>query len=218
MLIDKPAGITSHGVVGYLRRITGIKKIGHAGTLDPFATGLLILAVGREATKRIDQFVKSGKKYEAEIFFGAETDTYDREGKIVKEYECKKIDEEKIKEILKNFIGKQLQIPPMYSAKKINGKKLYELARKNIEIERKPAEIEIYDLQILKYEWPILKISVNCSSGTYIRSLAYDMGRKLDCGAYLQELRRTKIGEYEVEKAIQLDRVKEDWVKFLFHF
>jgi len=217
ILIDKPSGITSHDVIDRLRSITDVKRIGHAGTLDPFATGLLIVAVGREATREISKFVKMDKEYIAELWLGAETDTYDREGKITKEYESAPIPAEKIEAALKEFIGKQLQTPPMYSAKKINGQKLYELARQNIEVERKPSEIEIYELELLEYSWPTLKIKVNCSTGTYIRSIAFDLGRKLNCGAYLQELRRTKIGEHSIEQAIPLEDLKsEDWGDYLF--
>ena len=218
ILIDKPLGITSHGVIACLRRIIGIRKIGHAGTLDPFATGLLIVAIGREATKKIDQFVKLDKEYIAEVFLGAETDTYDQEGKIINSYDGLPIEKEKIEETLKKFLGKQQQIPPMFSAKKVNGKKLYELARKNIEIERKPSEIEIFDLELIEYGWPLLKIKVHCSSGTYIRSLAFDFGRELNCGAYLKGLRRSKIGEYNVEQSAAPDKIaKENWEELLFN-
>lgn len=217
ILINKQPGPTSHDVVGKLRRITKIRRIGHAGTLDPFASGLLLIAVGRESTKKISQFVKLSKEYIADVFFGAETDTYDRDGKTTKKYECAEIDQEKVEEILKKFIGKQKQIPPMYSAKKVGGQKLYELARKNIEIEREPSDVEIYDLEILQYKWPILKLRIACSSGTYIRSLAFDIGRKLNCGAYLEELKRTKIGEYRVENSVQTDQLSEEnWTEYLF--
>ncbi|KKR22010.1 MAG: tRNA pseudouridine synthase B [Parcubacteria group bacterium GW2011_GWE2_39_37] len=217
MLVDKPVGPTSHWVVGRLRRITGIRKIGHAGTLDPFASGLLLLAIGREATREINQFVKLDKEYIADIFFGAETDTYDREGKITRNYDSI-VSRSEIEEVLKNFLGCQKQLPPMFSAKKINGKKLYELARKNIEVERQPADIKIYELEILDYSWPILKLRVACSSGTYIRSLAFDIGRKLNCGAHLQELRRTRIGHFGLGGAVSIDELDENnWQEHLFY-
>jgi len=217
ILIDKPVGPTSFSVVAYLRRITGIKKIGHAGTLDPFASGLLLCAIGREATREIGQFVKLGKEYEADIFLGKSTDTFDREGNVIKEYAGKNIGRKAVEAVVFSFLGKQLQIPPMFSAKKIGGKKLCDLARKGIKIERQPNGIEIYELKILRYSWPHLKIRISCSSGTYIRSLADDLGQKLGSGAYLAELRRTRINGYLVKKAVKLEKIKaENWCKFLF--
>jgi len=222
ILINKPSGPTSHDVIDKLRRITGIKKIGHAGTLDPFAHGLLIVAIGREATREIDRFVKLDKEYVADLYLGATTDTYDREGKISYKVESKKlkvIDKNKIKKILKKFIGKQKQVPPMYSAKKIKGKKLYELARKGIEIQREAVEIMIYELEIRSYEWPRLKIKVKCSSGTYIRSLAYDVGEVLGCGAYLEELERTAIGKLKLSEAVSVKELDDkSWENKLIFF
>jgi len=217
ILIDKPVGPTSFGVIARLRRITGIKKIGHAGTLDPFASGLLLCAIGRSATREIEQFVKLSKEYEADVVLGKSTDTFDREGRIIKEYSGKKIKRKAVEAAVFSFLGKQLQIPPMFSAKKIGGKKLCDLARKGIQIERQPNEIEIYELKILHYSWPYLKIGISCSSGTYIRSLADDLGKKLESGAYLAELRRTRINGYLVKKAVILNELKEEnWRKFLF--
>jgi len=209
LLINKPSGPTSHDIINKLRRLTDIKKIGHAGTLDPFASGLLICAVGREATKEIDKFVKLDKEYIATLHLGAVTDSYDRTGKIIAaSAEVRQLAEPPKKEIVEKavleFIGPQLQTPPMFSAKKINGKKMYELARQGKEVERQPCAITIYEMEILSYDWPILKIKVKCSTGTYIRTIAYDLGERLGCGAYLEELERTKIGEYGVEEAIRL--------------
>jgi tRNA pseudouridine55 synthase len=204
LLINKPSGPTSHDIINKLRAITGIKKIGHAGTLDPFASGLLICAVGREATREIDKFVKLDKEYIATLHLGAVTDTYDRTGKVVKEYPSEIINEAIIEKTVAEFIGGQLQTPPMFSAKKIQGKKMYELARQGKTVERQPCAINIMALQILSYDWPALKLKINCSSGTYIRTLAFDLGERLGSGAYLEELERTKIGEYSVEDAIRL--------------
>ena len=216
LLINKRSGPTSHDVVDSLRIITGIRKIGHAGTLDPFASGLLLMALGRQATKRIDQFVKKDKTYIATLGLGTTTDTYDRKGVKI-EKDCIKPDEEKIKKVLNDFIGEQEQIPPMFSAKKIKGKKLYELARKGIEIERKPSQINIYNIKLLNFSWPVLKLEVHCSTGTYIRSLANDIGEKLNCGAYLEELERTKIGDFDIKKAYEVDNLtKDNWKGFLF--
>jgi tRNA pseudouridine55 synthase len=206
LLVDKPVDWTSHDVVGYLRGVTKIKKIGHAGTLDPFATGLLIVAVQREATKRIDEFHTFTKTYIATIQLGAVSNTQDKTGTITQtknaDSNIKNITKQQIEETLKQFTGKQLQTPPMFSAKKVKGKKLYELARKGIEIERMPNEIEIYNIQLLEYKNATLKITCEVSTGTYIRTLAHDIGQALGVGAYCEELRRTSIGAYSVEDAL----------------
>jgi len=216
ILINKPPGITSHDVVDYLRRITKIKKIGHAGTLDPFAEGLLILGIGRQSTKKLSIFQQKDKEYVTTLRLGAESDTFDKEGKIT-EKEIKKIPELKeIKEVLNKFLGEIEQIPPIFSAKKIKGKKLYELARKEIKIEPKPQKIKIYEISILDYNFPYLKIKVKCSTGTYIRSLADQIGKKLGCGAYLEKLVRTKIGEFSFDKTISLSKLNSrNWKNFL---
>lgn len=207
LLINKPVGWTSHDVVGFLRKqYPRGTKVGHAGTLDPFATGLLIVGVGRDATKRLDEFKNLPKVYEAVLFLGATTDTQDKDGVITPTGVEEKYTEDKIKEILKTFVGPQLQTPPMYSAKKINGQKLYDLARQGIEVERKPNEIEIYNIELLNYDYPRLKIRVNCSTGTYIRTLGHDIGQKLGCGAYCEELTRTSIGEYTLDKAQNINK------------
>jgi tRNA pseudouridine55 synthase len=216
ILLDKPAGPTSFGMVAFLRRTTGIKKIGHAGTLDPFATGLLIMGVGRQATRQLDSFLKQEKEYEATLRLGARTDTFDIEGEIKDVYSGEEIKNKEIKKIVASFKGKQKQTPPMFSAKKIGGKKLYELARAGKEIFREPSNIEIIKIKVLKYKWPELKIVVACSSGTYIRSLANDIGLKLGCGAYLTALRRTKIGRFNVKSAIVTTKItSKNWQKLL---
>ena len=218
IVINKPAGPTSHNIVDRMRKITGIKKIGHAGTLDPFAEGVLILAVGRGATKQIDRLVKTKKKYIADIRLGAVTDTYDRTGQIVEEKETAPPSKEEVKKVLNGFQGEQEQLPPMYSAKKVKGKKLYELARQGKEVERKTVTINIYSIELLKYEFPDLRIKVQCSSGTYLRTLAYDIGRELDCGAYLQELQRTAVGGYKLKSAINIEKITSDnWTKYLIN-
>lgn len=210
LLVDKPKGWTSFDAVARIRREASKQlgekkvKVGHAGTLDPFATGLLIIGVGREATKRIDEFKQQKKVYLAEIELGAVSDSYDSEGEITR-FEVKDIPSKaEIKQVLNSFLGKIRQIPPMYSAKKVAGKRLYELARQGKEVERQPAKVEIYKIKLKNYSFPVLKIKVVCSSGTYIRSLAYDIGQKLGVGAYCRELRRLKIGKYSVRIAIKL--------------
>lgn len=213
LLINKEEGWTSHDVVGYLRKVTKIKKIGHAGTLDPFATGLLIVGVEREATKRLDEFKGMKKVYEAVVQLGAMSDTYDKTGVIeITEMNNEPFTEEEIKKVLQNFVGEQTQIPPMYSAKKVGGTKLYELARQGIEIERKPHQITIFHLELLEYNYPLLKVDVSCSAGTYIRSLAHDIGQKLGQGAYCEELVRTKIGDFNLTQAVEVkDLDRENW-------
>jgi tRNA pseudouridine55 synthase len=216
ILINKPTGITSHDVVDKLREITKIKRIGHAGTLDPFATGLLILGIGREFTKKLSLFQRKDKEYIATLRLGAESDTFDREGKIV-ERKFEKIPErKKVEEVLKSFLGEIEQIPPAFSARKVKGKKLYQLARKGMKVQPKPKKVKIYEISILEYRFPHLKIKVKCSSGTYIRSLANDIGKKLGCGAYLEELVRTKIGEFSIKNAVELSKLtSQNWKSFL---
>lgn len=218
LLIDKEAGWTSFDVVAKIRNITGEKKVGHAGTLDPFATGLLIILVGKAATKRQAEFMKMDKEYEATLELGKVSTTGDLEG-IITPYSHSGLDPESrehtkrkeqpdscfrrndIQEVLKKFIGEIEQVPPTYSAIKVKGKRAYELARKGIEPELKPRKVKIYDIKILNYTWPFLTIRVKCSSGTYIRSLAKDIGEALGTGAYLKELQRTRIGKFSVKDA-----------------
>ena len=217
ILIKKPKGITSHDVVNILRKITNVKKVGHAGTLDPLASGLLILGVGREATKKLSLFQKADKEYVATLKLGAVSDTLDKEGHV-EQIEVKKIPKRKdVKAAIKKFIGKIQQIPPVFSAKKIRGEKFYELARKGIKVQPKPQEVTIYQILILQYDFPFLKIKVKCSSGTYLRSLAFDIGKALGCGAYLEDLVRTKIGRFSVKNAVELSDLNSDnWQEFLF--
>lgn len=200
LLIDKAAANSSFFVVKILRRITHIQKIGHAGTLDPFATGLLILLLGRSATRLSNTWMEQQKTYRAVLSLGSSTNTYDIEGTITATSSYVP-SLEQIQETLSLFQGETLQIPPMYSAKKVEGKKLYELARAGKEIERKPVSVHM-EISLLSYEYPLLSLEVTCSKGTYIRSLAHDIGEKLQCHAHLSSLRRTKIGSYCVEEAV----------------
>ncbi len=208
LLIDKPAGLTSHKVVEQVRRLFGVKRVGHAGTLDPFATGLLIVGVGREATKKLGELAKLDKEYTATVRLGTESATGDTEGIITANEQVSELADEQIEKTLKQFLGKQRQIPPMYSAKKVKGQKLYELARKGKEIERKATEIEVKELEILHYEWPQLRLRASVSSGTYMRVLAQDIGRALGVGGYLTALRRTKIGQFDVREAKTLEELE----------
>ena len=220
LLLNKPTGPTSHDMVYKLRKITGIKKIGHAGTLDPFASGLLIMAIGRESTKQISKYVKLDKEYIATLYLGATSTTHDPEGEITKKpgfgYPKPGFNAEEIKKVLEKFKGEQKQIPPMFSAKKVKGKKLYELARKGIEIKREAVDINIKNLELLEYKWPELELKIKCSSGTYIRSLAYDIGEALRTGAYLTVLERISIGEFLLNKSCKIEELNEDnWEGFL---
>ena len=221
-LINKPKGPTSHDIVDEVRRITGERRVGHAGTLDPFAEGLLIILVGRKETKKQSEFLNLDKTYEATLTLGIETDTHDLTGKPVKSQfpifnfqipnhrlrrgpaksgDNFQIPISKIKKVLKKFEGEQMQIPPKFSAKKIKGKKAYELARRGKEFELEPKNVKIYYIKLLDYNYPELLIETKVSSGTYIRALARDIGEKLGTGAYLRNLRRTKIGEFSVKDA-----------------
>jgi tRNA pseudouridine55 synthase len=216
LIINKPRGITSHDVVKKLREITNIKKIGHSGTLDPLAEGLLILGIGREFTKKLNTLQKEDKEYIATLKLGEISDTFDKEGRI-KKLKIKNIPKkEEIERVLNAFLGQIEQIPPIFSAKKIGGKKSYQLARKGIIPKLKPQKVNIYEISLLAYDFPLLKIKIKCSHGTYIRSLANDIGEKLGCGAYLEELVRTKIGETSIDDAIQLSELNpKNWKKYL---
>ena len=203
IFVDKPAGISSFGAVARVRRILSEReghrvKVGHTGTLDPFATGLLILLAGK-ATKKAPELTKKDKVYEAELRLGATSTTGDPEGEIT-ETGAKLPDLAQIEAILPQFTGKSQQKPPIFSAIKINGQRAYKLARKGQQVEMPTREVEIYSLEIIGYEAPILKIRTHVSSGTYIRSLAEDIGAALGCGAYLTALRRTQIADYKLDE------------------
>ena len=217
LLIDKPAGITSHDAVDRVRRVFGTRRVGHAGTLDPFATGLLIIGVNG-ATKRLSEYVGMDKTYEATAKLGATSTTFDPEGEITEFVgagfsrpgaETAPLRED-IERALDKFRGGYEQKAPLHSAKKIGGKKLYELARKGLatEEQRPSKRVTISSLVISNYSFPLLSFTVTCSSGTYIRSLADDIGRELGCGAYLTKLRRTAIGSYKIEDATAIDNLR----------
>lgn len=213
LLIDKPDGMSSFGVVARVRRVLSAQagkkvKVGHTGTLDPFATGLLILLTGK-GTKRSNEFLKLDKKYEATIRLGATSTTGDPEGEIVDVlssggFTNVKPDFSKVEAACKKFVGKISQRVPAFSAVKINGQRAYKLARDGKEVEMPVREVEIYDLKIVSYEWPELKIACHVSSGTYIRTLGKDIGAELGVGGYLTALRRTEVGEYKVSDAKKL--------------
>ena len=213
--INKPAYLTSHDVVDQVRKITGLRRVGHAGTLDPLATGVLLILID-QATKLQAQLMSQEKTYLATIRLGAISDTYDQEGVIKIQKIKKKISKKEIEKAFKQFKGTIFQTPPIYSAIKIKGRRAYQLARAGQKIKLKPRKIKINQIKLLDYHWPYLKIEVSCGQGTYIRSLAHDLGQTLSCGAYLKELTRTRIGKFEIKKAISLNKLtSKNWSKRL---
>jgi len=204
LLINKPLHWTSFDVIREIRHLTKVKKAGHAGTLDPLATGLLIICTGK-FTKKINEYMTKEKEYTGTFTLGATTPTYDLESKPENFYSIQHISEEQIKTTGKIFLGEIMQIPPAHSAIKIGGKRAYELARKEKEVKLEPRKIFIGEFDILKIELPLVYFRVVCSTGTYIRSLASDFGESLGCGAYLSSLCRTRIGEFKLENAMTIE-------------
>jgi len=211
LVIDKPAGLTSHDVVLRVRRAARQRKVGHAGTLDPMATGVLVLLLG-QATKVSEYLMAHAKTYRALVRLGISTDTYDAEGEVT-ETRPVEVSLSQIEEALSTFRGRIEQVPPMYSAIKRGGTPLYRLARQGMKVERKPRLVEIYRLQVLNWSPPDLELEVECSSGTYIRSLAHDLGEKLGCGAHLAGLVRTRCGPFTLEEALSLPQVEEAFAR-----
>ncbi|MDR0728480.1 MAG: tRNA pseudouridine(55) synthase TruB [Puniceicoccales bacterium] len=207
LLLHKPVGLTSHDVVARLRRCLGLRKIGHAGTLDPMASGLLILLVGR-ATKASAYFSSKDKVYEGMLHLGVTTDTQDSDGRVLETREVPEFSKEELREALAAFGGDQYQLPPMYSAKKIHGKPLYKMARKGLEIEREPRFIHVKAFELLTYEPPELSFRLECSKGTYVRTLAHDLGQRLGCGAHLSRLCRLRSGDFDLGAARPLEELE----------
>ncbi len=208
VVVDKPSGMTSHDVVDRARKIFGIRRIGHAGTLDPLATGVLILLVGK-ATKLSNRFITFDKAYDATLKLGVKTTTADIEGEVLSENSYEHITSDGFCEALKKFSGEIDQVPPMVSAVKVNGQRLYKLARKGVEVKREPRRITIYDLKMVDFTLPLVKICVECSKGTYVRQLAEDIGSTLGCDACISQIRRTKVGPFLIENAVKLEQVNE---------
>ena len=205
--VYKEKGFTSHDVVAKLRGIVGQKKIGHTGTLYPDATGVLPVCLGK-ATKLCDLLTDKNKTYEAVLLLGKTTDTQDITGEVLEEKSTEALTEEKVREAIEGFIGDYEQIPPMYSALKVNGKKLYELAREGKVIERKARPVKILDIQILEIDLPKVRMEVSCSKGTYIRTLCHDIGEKLGCGGCMESLIRTRVSTFRIEDAKTLDEIE----------
>ena len=210
IVIDKPQGKTSHDMVSFMRRMTGIRRIGHTGTLDPMATGVLPLCIG-SATKIADMLTMSDKGYRAEFILGKITDTQDAQGKVIEEFGTDGISENDIRSAVSGFVGEIEQLPPMYSAIKQNGKKLYELARRGIEVEREKRRVKIYSIDILNIDLSAFKVTIDviCSKGTYIRTLCEDIGKSLGTGAYMSMLRRTKTGCFTLEDAYTPEEIEK---------
>jgi tRNA pseudouridine55 synthase len=208
LFVDKPMGMTSHDVVNRIRRFYNLKKVGHAGTLDPMATGLLIMLIGK-ATKVSQYLMSLNKEYEGTITFGVETDSFDAEGEVVAQMPVPEMDDAAIDAALKSFHGDQYQLPPMFSAKKIGGQPLYKSARKGIEVEREPRFIHVARFDRLGWQSPDLNFRLRSSKGTYVRSIAHDLGERLKTCAHLSALRRTMIDEFSVKDAFTLEQIEE---------
>jgi tRNA pseudouridine55 synthase len=206
IIVDKPAGMTSHDVVNRLRRLSGTRKIGHLGTLDPMATGVLPLLIDR-ATRLAQFFSTAEKKYDARIRFGWATDTYDREGAPVSDPVDPSFSREELEAALAPFRGTFLQTPPPFSAKKIAGTPAYKLARKNIPVKLSPVEVQVFALDLDEFDGASARIRVHCSAGTYVRGIAHQIGQELRCGAFLESLRRAASGEFTEEQAVSLDEL-----------
>jgi tRNA pseudouridine55 synthase len=219
LVVDKPVGMTSHDVVQVIRNGTGLRRAGHTGTLDPRASGVLVVLVGPAV--RLSEFVSaSDKRYQAIIRLGSSTDTYDADGKITASAQSVNVTEEQFEKVLATFVGEIEQTPPPYSAVKVQGRKAYEMAREGEEVELAPRKITVHHLEVLEWAPPEVVIDVHCSSGTYVRSLANDLGATLGCGAYLVGLRRTKSGRFSLREATPLRKLQEafhagDWYQYL---
>ena len=213
LLVDKPYGWTSFNVVSkiksLLRQNLGLRgiKIGHAGTLDPLATGLLVICVGK-ATKLVETYIKDDKEYIASFYLGRTTPSFDMETQMDKEYPSNHITEELVRKTAASFLGDQDQIPPLYSAKSIQGKRAYKFARKGVDMELAPVKIKIHEMEVLKFELPTVTLRIKCSKGTYIRAIARDFGKAMNSGAYLSELKRTGSGVFKISEAMELEKIE----------
>jgi len=208
VLIDKQKNWTSFDAVAKIRNMFNVKKVGHTGTLDPLATGLLVLCVGK-ATKLAERLTGLDKEYVGEIHFGATSNTDDAEGELTEVADAKPVSLEEIQEALKAFQGDIEQMPPQFSAKKVGGKRAYKLARKGEKVELEAKKIKINAIEILDYEWPKLKLRIDCGKGTYIRAIARDLGESLKVGGYLSDLRRTKVGQFNLKDAKKVEDTTE---------
>jgi tRNA pseudouridine55 synthase len=206
LVVDKPKGKTSHDVVEAVRRLAGFRQIGHLGTLDPLATGVLVLLLGR-ATRLAQFYTGRRKRYSAGFRFGFATDSYDADGEAQGPDTAPSLDGEALARLAAERIGRFEQVPPQFSAKKIHGRPAYEFARKKQAVELKPVEVELFEFRLEKVEGSLARFVIECSSGTYIRSLAHELGQKLGCGAHLSEITRTAVGEFSLDQAISLEEL-----------
>jgi tRNA pseudouridine55 synthase len=204
LVINKPQGKTSHDIVDAVRRLAGFRQIGHLGTLDPLATGVLVLLLGK-ATRLVRFYAGRRKRYNAAFRFGYSTNTYDSEGTPSGPDTAPSLDRQLVERLAAESVGRFEQMPPVFSAKKIHGRPAYELARKNQAVELKPVTVELFEYRLIAIEGPVARFTIECSSGTYIRSLAHDMGQELGCGAHLSEICRTAVGEFSLDQAIELE-------------
>jgi len=207
LLVDKPAGMTSHDVVDRVRKAAGIRRVGHTGTLDPSATGLLLICVGA-ATRLSEYLTGLDKVYEGYMRLGVVTDSYDMDGEVLEENTVPELTESALQDAMEEFAGQILQTPPMVSAVKVGGQRLYKLARKGETVERKPRQVTVKEFKLIEYTPPLVKFRVRCSSGTYVRALCHEVGRLLGCGATLDSLRRTAVGRHTVDDAVAADDLK----------
>jgi len=212
VIINKPAGLTSHDVVSRVRKRFGMRRVGHAGTLDPLATGVLVILLGR-ATKLFKKFQGFDKAYKATLILGKRTATADIQGKVIQEMPYRNYTRNEIEEVLRSFLGETAQIPPMYSAIKIKGKKLYELARKGIEVKRLPRKIRIDELRMICFDLPRISFYLRCSKGTYVRQLAEDIAEKLNTVACVEEIERTAVGPFVIDDAVSLQDLNEENIR-----
>ena len=202
--VDKPVGPSSHDIINRLRRLTGVKRIGHAGTLDPFASGVLVVGISREATRDLDTIVKTEKEYLAIVRLGATSNTDDRTGKLTTTSDPAMPSKAEIEQALQSFVGTILQTPPAFSAIKLQGMKAYTHARKGKPLTLEPREVHVKSIELLAYAWPDVTVRIVCGAGVYIRALARDLGVVLKTGGYVQELRRTRVGTYDLVQTVRL--------------
>jgi len=212
IVVNKPGGITSHDVVDFVRKRLKIRRVGHAGTLDPIATGVLLILVGR-GTKLFNHFLDFDKEYLATLTLGKRTTSGDREGKVLETRDYSNITDGKIREVFNSYLGEILQVPPMVSALKYRGKRLYLLARRGIKVDRQPRSIIIKELRLLEFSPPHIKFYLKCSKGTYVRQLAEDIAQDLDCVGYISEIQRQSVGPFNIAGALSLSQIDESFLR-----
>ncbi|MFH1398364.1 MAG: tRNA pseudouridine(55) synthase TruB [Candidatus Omnitrophota bacterium] len=212
LVINKPKGVTSHDVVDFVRKKLKIKQVGHSGTLDPIATGVLVILIGK-CTKLFNHFMILDKEYSATLTLGARTTSGDIQGEVVEKKEFSHVTEENVSKTMVTFIGENMQVPPMVSALKHKGKRLYELARKGKEVERAPRKVQIKELSLLKFSLPDIQFKVKCSKGTYVRQLAEDIAAKLGCVGFVSQIERLSIGRFNIKDSLSLSQVEESQVQ-----